>query len=123
MAGEPIGRAEYEAGLRLAWGLAHLIERLPIGEMVAVAAQAESVGPVVDPTAWRANAGKLAEDLSMLRALERVRGEIRRLRPDGAGDVVPDADLIRASLGICPTSAIAASFLFAFEQSLRARAA
>lgn len=52
-----------------AWAIVVEAERLPLDAMIWHAEQAEALGPIIDPTRYRAKGPKMAQDLAMLRAL------------------------------------------------------
>lgn len=59
---------QYREELKLIYGLATAISLVDVPAMIAAAEHAESVGPFVDPTAYRRNGRALREDLAALRA-------------------------------------------------------
>ena len=60
---------DYAFLLADAWSIAVEAERLPLDAMIWHAEQAEALGPIIDPTLYRAKGPKMAQDLAMLRAL------------------------------------------------------
>lgn len=60
---------DYAFLLADAWSIAVEAEGLPLDAMIWHAEQAEALGPIIDPTLYRAKGPKMAQDLAMLRAL------------------------------------------------------
>jgi hypothetical protein len=75
----------YQAMLTHLWSLAFLIEKAPLGEMLAAAEHADAVGAFVDPTLYRDKGRALSEDIEMLRALRPVQEAVGRIRQRRAG--------------------------------------
>lgn len=59
----------YQGCLIRAYLMVRLIGDLPLGEMIDAAERADTLGPILDPTAWMKGHRKLAEDSEVLRAL------------------------------------------------------
>lgn len=67
---------EYQVTVSLLWGWARLIEDMPIEDALSRAKHAETVGPFIDPTAFREKHQALREDIRLLRAFAAVKAEL-----------------------------------------------
>lgn len=67
---------EYRGTLINCWFLARTIAAMPLEEMVAAINHSHSVGPILDPTLYRANLGKVQEDATVVGALLGAQQEI-----------------------------------------------
>ncbi len=86
MSARPVVTQEnYQANLAQLWALAFLIEEAPLGEMLAAAERADTIGPIVDPTLYRTKMQALGEDMEMLRALTHVQATLQSIRRRKAG--------------------------------------
>lgn len=73
-------KENYTATLAGLWALADLVEEAPIGDMLSMAARAESLGGALDPTLYRSKIDALMEDIEMLRALAPVQATMQRIK-------------------------------------------
>lgn len=80
-----VTKENYPATLAQLWALAFLVEEAPLGEMIAAAEHADTVGSIVDPTLYRDKCRALGEDIEMLRALSHVRTTLESIRRRKAG--------------------------------------
>lgn len=74
--------AEYVTELRWCWFAARYLVQLPLQDLLDVAEKAAAAGPFIDPTLYRENGPKLAEDIAMLRALLDARARLLERLPE-----------------------------------------
>jgi hypothetical protein len=75
----PVKRADYEAGLVLAYAFANSIRRLPLDELLTAIEHADAFGPFIDPTLHRRNSKKLDQDRSVVVALLEAKHALDKL--------------------------------------------
>jgi hypothetical protein len=74
---------EYQAHLLKAYAALRVINSIPVERMLDMYARHEAIGPMLDPTAFRAKAGAMREDRDVLVALRPAIELGRRLMAQG----------------------------------------
>lgn len=80
-----IDRDEYQAGLVVAYAVSAALQNIPLAGMVDAIEHAHAIGPIVDPTLYRNNAGRMVEDGRMLGVLLRAQRELAQLASSSTG--------------------------------------
>ena len=69
-------KEDYQVRLISAWACAHFLMDTTVIDLFRQADKAQAIGPILDPTLYRDNAGKLGEDRDMLRILNDARRDL-----------------------------------------------
>lgn len=80
-----VTKENYQATLAFLWAQAFLVAEQPLGEMLAAAERADTVGFFVDPTLYRDKVAALHEDMEMLRAFLHVQTTLESIKRRRAG--------------------------------------
>lgn len=74
-------REEYELYLKAAWAAAHVLQRLPLVDMLNMQSHADAIGPILDPTMYRdAIAGtSFQEDKDMTAAAHKFANVVQEM--------------------------------------------
>lgn len=76
----------YREALIGAYTLANLIRQSDVTELLAMIEHAGAFGPILDPTAWRANIDRLREDKSVIEILVTAKRKLDALPWPERGD-------------------------------------
>lgn len=75
---------EYQTGLVQAWLIAKVVLAIPLDDMLAANDRADTIGAMLDPTLYRANAKKMHQDRRLIVALKGLAGEVLAMAREGA---------------------------------------
>jgi hypothetical protein len=73
---------EYREQVLMCWHLAMMAQTIDTTKILEGIANAESLGPLLDPTAWIRNNRAMEEDKKIVEAVARLRGAYIALKPE-----------------------------------------
>lgn len=73
-------REGYQQAVFACYLIARMVRVIPTEKILAAIARADSVGAILDPTAWMRNGDKMLEDRAMVEAVERVRDAAAKMK-------------------------------------------
>ena len=65
----PDAELEYSTNMERAYLLLRVLADIPVDDMLNQITRAETIGPIVDPTLYQQNRGRMMEDREVLRQL------------------------------------------------------